>query len=114
LLPAWDDAGAVWDALTEAGAEFGLRTCGLGARDTLRTEAGYPLHGTICRCRLRRCRPAPVGRWAGKKPEFWGRDVLTAEREAKTSRLLWGLVSTDRGIPRHGMTVQHDGAESAR
>jgi aminomethyltransferase len=45
LLPRWDDAGDVWDALLDTGAELGVRPCGLGARDTLRTEMGYPLHG---------------------------------------------------------------------
>ena len=38
-------AGALWDALVEAGEEYGLLPAGLGARDTLRTEMGYPLHG---------------------------------------------------------------------
>jgi aminomethyltransferase len=105
LLPAWDDAGAVWDALLAAGTDLGVRTCGLGARDTLRTEAGYPLHGNDLSLSITpvqaRCGWA-VG-WT--KPEFWGHDVLVAEREAGARRRLWGLVATDRGIPRHGMTV---------
>jgi aminomethyltransferase len=41
-----------------------------------------------------------------KKSAFWGRDVLTAEREAGARRLLWGLRATDRGIPRPHMTVR--------
>src|SRR6266536_962278 len=45
LLPGWDDAGPLWDALLAAGQDLGVRPCGLGARDTLRTEMGYPLHG---------------------------------------------------------------------
>ena len=45
LLPRWEDAGAVWDALLAAGEALGVRPAGLGARDTLRTEMGYPLHG---------------------------------------------------------------------
>ena len=40
-----------------------------------------------------------------KKPEFWGRDRLLAEKEAGPARKLWGLVATDRGIPRAHMTV---------
>ena len=45
LLVAADRAGDMWDALLEAGQDLGIRPCGLGARDTLRTEMGYALHG---------------------------------------------------------------------
>ena len=45
LLPEWDAAGALWDELLAKGADLGVLPCGLGARDTLRTEMGYPLHG---------------------------------------------------------------------
>jgi aminomethyltransferase len=105
LLPGWDDAGALWDALVATAAEHGGVPCGLGARDTLRTEMGYPLHGqdlspTITPVQAR------VG-WAvgWSKPAFWGRDVLSAEREHGAARLLWGLKAEDRGIPRPHMAV---------
>lgn len=45
IVPGWKDAGKVWDALAAAIAPLGGLVCGLGARDTLRTEMGYPLHG---------------------------------------------------------------------
>ena len=45
LVPRWEDTPALWDALTEAAAAYDGLPCGLGARDTLRTEMGYPLHG---------------------------------------------------------------------
>ena len=45
LLPPWDSTGPLWDALLEVGAGLGVQPAGLGARDTLRTEMGYPLHG---------------------------------------------------------------------
>jgi aminomethyltransferase len=104
LLPAWDDAGALWDALLATGA----RPCGLGARDTLRTEMGYPLHGHELSLDI-----TPVQARAGwavgwRKPEFWGRTALLAEREAGPRRALWGLESLDRGIPRPGMAVRSD------
>jgi aminomethyltransferase len=100
LLPEWDHAGAMWDALLAAGEGLGGRPCGLGARDTLRTEMGYPLHGQDLSLQI-----SPVQARCGwavgwSKPAFWGRDVLLKEREVGPSRLLWGLDSQDRGIPR--------------
>ena len=103
LLPRWDDAGPLWDALVAAGSV----PCGLGARDTLRTEMGYPLHGQDLSAQI-----SPVAARLGwavgwKKPAFWGREALLAEREAP-SRLLWGLrMST--GIARPGMAVSDAG-----
>ena len=98
-------ATEVWDALLAAGEPYGIRPCGLGARDTLRTEMGYPLHGqdlsldiTPVQARL----GWAVG-WA--KPAFWGRVALLAEKADGAPRTLWGLEAMDRGIPRAGMTV---------
>ncbi len=109
LLPAWDEAGGVWDALLEKGAELGVLPCGLGARDTLRTEMGYPLHGQDLSLDI-----TPVQAKSGwavgwDKPAFWGRDALLAERAAGPVRSLWGLESQDRGIPRGHMQVLKDG-----
>lgn len=98
-------AGAVWDALMAAGEEFGIAPCGLGARDTLRTEMGYPLHGQDISPTVTP-NEGRVG-WAvgWKKPAFWGRDVLLAEKETGPKRILRGLVATGRGIPRPHMPV---------
>lgn len=98
-------AGAVWDALFAAGEPYGLRACGLGARDTLRTEMGYPLHGQDLSLEI-----TPVQARSGwavgwQKPRFWGRDALLAEKTAGPRRLLWGLEAVERAIPRPGMTV---------
>jgi aminomethyltransferase len=105
LVPRWADAAALWDAVLEAGSSYGVRPCGLGARDTLRTEMGYPLHGQDLSLDITpnqaRCGWA-VG-W--KKPAFWGRDVLLAEKESGAARLLWGLEGLERGIPRPHMAV---------
>lgn len=112
LVVAASGAGEVWDALLEAGAQFGIRACGLGARDTLRTEMGYPLHGHELGAEI-----SPVMAGAGwavgwAKAEFWGREVLMQQRAEKTVRTLRGLVAQDRGIPRPGMAVlDADGAE---
>jgi len=98
-------AGALWDALTAQVERVDGRLCGLGARDTLRTEMGYPLHGQDLSPEITPVQ-ARVG-WAvgWRKPEFWGRQALLAEREAGPRRTLWGLRAMDRGIPRPGMTV---------
>jgi aminomethyltransferase len=105
VLIAAEHAAELWDALLEAGQDLGIRPCGLGARDTLRTEMGYPLHGHELSLDI-----SPVQARAGwavgwKKPAFWGRQTLLAEREAGPARLLWGLRATGRGIPRPGMAV---------
>ena len=114
LLPPWDQAAVVFDALVDAVGSAGGELAGLGARDTLRTEMGYPLHGQDL---SREITPvmARLG-WAvgWDKPEFWGRDALLAQRAAKEVPLLRGLVASGRGIPRPGMAVAADGSEVGR
>ena len=111
LVCRWDDAQALWDAILAAGEPFDIKPCGLGARDTLRTEMGYPLHGQDLSLEI-----SPVQARAGwavgwKKDEFWGREPLLAEKAAGPRRVLWGLRQVDRAIPRPHMSV-HAGAES--
>jgi aminomethyltransferase len=110
VIPA-ESAGAAWDAILAAGEASGIRPAGLAARDTLRTEAGYPLHGQDLSLDIS---PVQAGSgWAvgWKKPAFWGREKMTAERTAGPRRKLWGLVATDRGIPRAHMTVLRPGTD---
>jgi aminomethyltransferase len=94
-------APSLWDAVVAAGA----RPCGLAARDTLRTEMGYALHGNELSLDITPVQ-ARVG-WAvgWKKPEFWGREALVAEKAGGPHRTLRGLEALDRGIPRAHMTV---------
>jgi aminomethyltransferase len=98
-------AGVLWDAVLEAGREHGIVPCGLGARDTLRTEMGYPLHGQDISQSVTP-NEARLG-WAvgWKKDAFWGRDALVAEKAAGPRRRLVGLESTGRAIPRPHMSV---------
>ncbi len=98
-------APALWDDLLRAGEEHGIQPCGLGARDTLRTEMGYPLHGQDISLKVTP-NQARLG-WAvgWKKPAFWGREVLLEEREAGVTMRLNGLVASGRGIARPGMQV---------
>lgn len=110
VIPA-PDAGPVWDAVLAAGEPFGIAPCGLAARDTLRTEMGYPLHGQDLSPEItpNQARAAWAVGW--NKPAFWGRDALVAEKEAGPRRRLRGLVATGRGIPRPGMAVRIDGTD---
>ncbi len=104
-------AASLWDAVVAAGAEYDLLPCGLGARDTLRTEMGYPLHGQDLSPRIS---PVMAGlNWAvgWAKEDFWGAPALRSEREAKAGPLLRGLKATGRGIPRPHMRVQADGVD---
>jgi aminomethyltransferase len=105
LVCANDLAPALWDALLAAGSPFGLVPCGLAARDTLRTEMGYPLHGQDISLDVTPVQ-ARLG-WAvgWNKDTFWGRQALVAEKERGPSRLLRGLKAVRRGIPRPGMQV---------
>ncbi|HEX3197103.1 MAG TPA: glycine cleavage system aminomethyltransferase GcvT [Propionibacteriaceae bacterium] len=105
-------AEAVWDAVLAAGEPYGLQPAGLGARDTLRTEMGYPLHGQDISPAITPVQ-ARLG-WAvgWKKESFLGADALRAEKAAGPRRLLRGLRAVGRGIPRPGMVVRNpDGRE---
>jgi aminomethyltransferase len=112
LVPTWSDAPVVWEALVAAMKPFDGAICGLGARDTLRTEMGYPLHGHELSLEI-----SPVQASAGwaigwKKQSFRGSDVLKSQREAGLVRTLKALKSNDRGIPRAGMAIKNaEGAE---
>lgn len=97
----------LWDAVVGAGAT----PAGLGARDTLRTEMGYPLHGHELSLDITPVQAGLVWAVGWDKPEFAGRDALTAERAAGPHRRLRGLVAVERAIPRPGMPVlSADGA----
>jgi aminomethyltransferase len=106
LVPSWSDASVVWDAIVEAMKPFDGLICGLGARDTLRTEMGYPLHGHELSLEI-----SPVQASAGwaigwKKESFRGSETLQSQRAAGTVRTLKALKSNDRGIPRAGMAIK--------
>jgi aminomethyltransferase len=105
LIARNEVAGDLWDALLAAGEPLGMLPCGLGARDTLRTEMGYPLHGQDITIDVTP-NQANLG-WAvgWKKDAFWGRGPLVAEKDAGPRRRLRGLLALERGIPRPGMSV---------
>ncbi len=111
LLPAWSDASDVWDALVEIITPMGGQVCGLGARDTLRTEMGYPLHGHELSLEIS---PVEGGApWAvgWKKPSFIGSEILRGQKDEGAPRVMHALVSLDRGIPRAHMSVKSQTGE---
>jgi aminomethyltransferase len=106
LIAPNEVAGALWDSLLRAGEQYDLLPCGLGARDTLRTEMGYPLHGQDISMEITPVQ-ARLG-WAigWKKDAFWGKEALEAEKERGPVVTLRGLVASGRGIPRPHMSVR--------
>lgn len=106
LIAPNEVALALWDRLLEAGAPYDVQPCGLGARDTLRTEMGYPLHGQDISLEITPVQ-ARLG-WAigWKKDAFWGKAALEAEKQRGPVVTLRGLVATGRGIPRPHMSVR--------
>lgn len=109
------DAGAavsVWEAVMAAGKNEGLQPAGLGARDTLRIEAGYCLYGNDI---TEETNPLEAGLgWLTKleKDDFIGKAALESVRERGLERMLVAFVLQERGIPRSGYPIlASDGAE---
>ncbi|HEY1768505.1 MAG TPA: glycine cleavage system aminomethyltransferase GcvT [Terracidiphilus sp.] len=106
-IPA-DEATTVkmWNALLEAGAEFSIRPCGLGARNTLRLEAGMSLYGHEISEEIN-VLEAGLTRWLKlDKEEFIGREALLAvQNSGGPKRKIIGLEMVERGIARDGYSV---------
>lgn len=94
-----DLAEALWNELMVAGKEYGLVPCGLGARDTLRLEKGFCLHGNDIGPT---CNPVEAGlSWTvGWKTAFRGKSAVEAVKATGPARKLVGFKLTERGIPR--------------
>jgi aminomethyltransferase len=108
MIPA-GDARPLWDAVLGAARRRGGLPAGLGARDSLRLEAGLPLCGTDMDTTTT---PLEAGlAWVVKlgKPEFVGRSALAAQAERGVPQSLVGIVLDEPGIPRHGCAVWRDG-----
>jgi aminomethyltransferase len=102
------DAKALWRALLEEGQSDGIRPAGLGARDTLRLEAGMRLYGNDMDVNTN---PLEAGLdWTlSLDKDFIGHDAVLRARERGLERVLVGLKVLDRSIPRHGYALLHDG-----
>ncbi len=102
-------ASALWAALMAAGKDLGVGPVGLGARDTLRLEKAMCLYGNDIDDTTT---PLEAGLgWVTRldKPDFVGKAALVAQAAAGVPRQLVGIEVGDRGIPRHGYPIKHDG-----
>jgi aminomethyltransferase len=99
-----EHANKIWDAIFEAGKEFGIKPIGLGARDTLRLEMGFCLYGNDIDDTTS---PLEAGLgWITKfTKDFTDKNYLLAQKEKGLSRKLVGFEMIDRGIPRHGYPI---------
>ena len=111
IVPRWEDTIKVWDALTDAIKNFDGLVCGLGARDTLRTEMGYPLHGHELSLAITPVQAAATWAIGWDKEMFNGSEALRMEKASGTHPRVRALVSQDRGIPRAGMQVKNNAGE---
>ena len=103
LYCAADGAGKLWDVLLEAGKNFGLIPCGLGARDTLRLEAAMPLYGHEMNDDVSPLETKLDFAVKMDKEDFVGKTAILARGEPKITRV--GLKITSRGIAREHSTV---------
>jgi len=104
------EAERIWKQVMEAGAEFGIKPAGLGARNTLRLEAGMALYGHELDASIS---PLEAGLdWIVKfdKGDFVGRDALLQQRESGLKRKLVGFNMSGRSIGRDGYEVWLDGS----
>jgi aminomethyltransferase len=108
LLVMADEAGELWDAVLERG----VQPCGLGARDSLRLEMCYPLHGNDIGPDTDAI-SAGLGWVCALDQDFTGVDVLRRIKEEGPERRLAGFVMEERAVPRRGMAILEGGEVSS-
>jgi aminomethyltransferase len=110
LFTPASETGKQWDALLDAGARFGLKPIGLGARDTLRLEARLSLYGNDID---EEHTPHEAGlSWVVKGKGFIGEEALAKQKAAGVTRKLVGFVMKERGTARHGYPIVDDSGKA--
>ena len=107
----WRDTDVLWDAIMAKGKQWGIKPCGLGARDLLRLEMGYLLHGVDMDASSS---PYETGLgWIVKLEKEGGlmaQEVLASKKAAGSAKCIMGFEMVERGgLPRHGFSILADG-----
>jgi aminomethyltransferase len=100
----------IWNEVMKAGAEFSIKPCGLGARNTLRLESKMALYGHEIDASISPLEADLAWIVKFEKPEFMGREALSKQKESGVKRKLIGFEMRGRGIGRDGYEVLIDGA----
>jgi len=106
LYVANENTETLWKAIFDAGKEFDIKPCGLGARDTLRLEKGFCLYGNDIDDTT-----SPLEAGLGwitklkKSQKFNGQDWMTSQKESGLTKKLVGFVMDERRVPRHGYLI---------
>jgi aminomethyltransferase len=109
----WEDAPFWWDKLMDAGASFGIKPCGLGARDILRIEAGYPLYGYEIDDTTNPYE-ASLG-WAVKlSKNFIAKEKILAAKQKGLERKRIGFLMQERALPRQSYVILSKGKPIGR
>lgn len=105
-----DEVQKIWDAVFEAGKDWGIKPIGLAARDTLRLEMGYCLYGNDINDTTS---PLEAGLgWVTKfTKDFVNSENLKSQKEEGVKRKLVGFELVDRGVPRNGYTINNVNGE---
>jgi aminomethyltransferase len=111
IIPSWQNAEKVWSQLMQAAEKFNGTACGLGARDILRTEMGYPLHGHEISLSISPVEASASWAVAFDKADFTGKEVLKNQKQNGTELKLKAILATDRAIPRKDMQVKNASGE---
>ena len=111
IIPSWQNAEKVWSQLMQAAEKFNGTACGLGARDILRTEMGYPLHGHEISLSISPVEASASWAVAFDKADFTGKEVLKNQKQNGTKLKLKAILATDRAIPRKDMQVKNASGE---
>ncbi len=103
-------SGRLWDGFMSAGAGRGIQPAGLGARDILRLEAGMPLYGHELDISVNPFE-AGLGRFVSFEKSFTGRPALEKYRTEKPGRMLKGIITPAKAVPRQGCPVWSGGTK---